>query len=156
MSAQYAHGNIPIPFQKAGTHRSAMSVAAIWHAYKVFENEGVDPFVFANGQPRRENDKRGKLLGWGKSHPEDKSDLLSFPEARVELHKKPYLKQIQKFCKQELDLLMDILSSGKRLILVDHSAIEDPTKDSFDKKESKLSSSWIIKSLLLNKKPKKN
>ena len=96
------------------------------------------------------------MLGWGKSFPEDKTDLLSFQEARVELHKKPYIKQIQKFCKDELEMLMAIIDDGKRLVLVDHSAIEDPTADGFDKKESKLSSSWILKALLLNRKPLKS
>jgi hypothetical protein len=46
-------------------------------------------------------------------------------EARVKIQYPAYARQLQRFCKNEVDALKEILNKGKKLIIVDYNAVND-------------------------------
>lgn len=93
------------------------SVEGAWQGLKVFENEGVNlkalNITNMKGLKRNTSKARGRILGHGLS-------LTGYRQSREELYIPMYLQQMDAL-EDLIQEIVDILKSGKNVILLDYN-----------------------------------
>lgn len=129
LSPFYPHRGIPVPFSP---NWEASCVEAVWQGLKVFKKEDIDTALFQNKTMRnlkrnsnkRNNYKRGQILGHRKGVNGRKDALLGLIDARLHIYAPTYRWVLEN---RTMDLVERIreLSFNGTVILLDYTTNAD-------------------------------
>ena len=140
LSPFYPHGDIPIPFSDGVT---AECVEGIWQGLKVFENEGIDTYMFRNNTMK--NIKRtvrthGRVLGHQKGA--YGSEILDYVTAKHQIYIPAFKWVLENKVAHIIERLKNA-SIDKTIVLLDYNTCCD-----VDSNTKPLSHAYLIKAFV--------